>query len=190
MVGLRVNRTLPVALALAAALAGHGCGGSDEPSAPERASAAGVTLTPPKGWQVQNRGDHGLVLAPEESGLSPEVPEGPRFTAKTAGGDLPEPRELVGSPPPTGGAGAIRAPARTEVGSRRGVAIQLRERRGGHPLVSRQVTVALGSGRAYSFVLEAPADQWAGSVDTLNGILSTVRFDVAAVPRARGKIPR
>jgi hypothetical protein len=163
-----------------AGLAVLGCGSKDS----GEASAGGVSLKPPRGWQVEDRGVQGLVLAPQKSDLSPAVAVGPRFTARPSGGDLPNARELVRSGP-AGGAKAIGRPRRTRVGGHEAVAIQVRERR----MVSGWVAVTLGSRRGYSFLLEAPADQWPQSQSTLSGILSTVKFDVGEVPEATGELP-
>jgi hypothetical protein len=83
-----------IAVLAVVALALAGCGGSNGGSS-DGASAAGVSLTPPPGWQVKDDGDRGLVLAPDPGDLSATVVEGPRFTAKPATGEAPDRRALV-----------------------------------------------------------------------------------------------
>jgi hypothetical protein len=163
-------------------LALSGCGSSDDGSS--NASAAGVSLTPPAGWQVQENGDRGLVLAQDASDFAAEVPGGPRFTARPAGGEPPDPRRLARSASSGGGATAVSDANRVTIDGHRGVAIAVRERRGGTRVVTGVVAVPLGAGRAYTFLLEAPAGQWDAARGTLNQILYSAKFDVEAVPEA------
>jgi hypothetical protein len=167
------------AFVLVTVLALSGCGSDDGGS---NASAAGVSLTPPEGWQVQDNGNRGLVLASATSDLSAEVPAGPRFTARPATGEVPNPRRLVRAATSGRGATAISDPNRVTIDGHRGVAIAVRERRSGTRLVTGLVAVPLGAGRAYAFLLEAPAAQWDASKADLNRILYSAKFDVEAVP--------
>jgi hypothetical protein len=164
-------------------LALFGCGSSDNGDS-SNASAAGVSLEPPQGWQVQDNGDRGLVLAPDSSDLSAEVPAGPRFTARPASGDPPDPRRLARSASSGSGATAVSDANRVTIDRHRGVAVAVRERRGGTRVVTGFVAVPLGPGRAYIFRLEAPAGQWEAARGTLNQILYSAKFDVEEVPEA------
>jgi hypothetical protein len=181
-VGWRAHQIPFAALALAAVLALAGCGGASN-----EVSAAGVSLKAPGGWHLQDNGDRGLVLAEQETDLSPPAPKGPRLTARPTG-DLPEPDELVGLLRAAEGSEVVQPPAPGTVGGRKAVSILVRERRAEGPVMTGRVIVALGPGRAYAFLLEAPAARWSGSVDKLNDILATVRFDMAAPP-ATGTLP-
>jgi hypothetical protein len=163
-----------------AAVALSGCGGSDDGSSDgdSKAAAAGVTLQPPQGWQVQDNGDRGLVLAPAEGGA------GSRFTARPASGDVPAPRALVRSLSSSRAARAYTQPTRVRVDGHDGVAIAVRSVRRGRAVITGLVAVPLGPGRAYTFLLEAPVREWEASKATLNRILYSAEFDVAAVPQA------
>jgi hypothetical protein len=171
------------AVIVIAGLALSGCGGSDDGSSDQddsKATAAGVSLTPPQGWGVQNNRERGLVLAPEPA----DDPAGPRFTARPATGDPPEPRALVRSLSSSRGARAYTVPSRVRIDGHQGVAIAVRKGRGRRAVIMGLVAVPLGPGRAYTFLLEAPAREWEVSKAALNRILFSAEFDVAAVPQA------
>ena len=171
-----------------------GCGGSSGGASSSQSShqisSAGVSLTVPAGWQERPNGQAGIVLAPDASGLAAAVPTGPRFTATPATGGLPGPKTLARLV-----AGAPRdiklvAPVQTlAVGGSKGVAITVQEPRDGRSIVSEQVTVPLGQGRAYTFLLEAPASSWGSNQQALMAILDSVSFNLSAVPIARGGTP-
>lgn len=181
--------TVGVTLALA------GCGGSSSQSSQqtsssaEQVSSAGVSVTRPAGWQVSTPGSGGIVLAPDVAGLSATVPTGPRFTAKPAAGVLPDAKTLAGLITSAPRDVRLVAPAgSTTVGGSKGFAITVQETHGGRSIVSEQVVVPLGPGRAYTFLLEAPASQWSTTKTMLTGILDGAGFDLGAVPKATGVI--
>lgn len=143
-------------------------------------SAGAVTLEVPSGWSVQNNGDRGLVVAKDESDLLRVAGTGPRLTAKPAVEGLPDLSELVESfddaQLETVLTGDIGTPRELNVGGFPAVELATGQR--------REITVALGEGRAWSLVLEGDADE-------LDRILVSVRFRPAAAKRlTMGPLPR
>jgi hypothetical protein len=136
---------------------------------------------------VGTEGQAGLVLAPNQGGLTASVPVGPRFTAKPATGVLGAPQDLVrrlASTPRD--IKVIGQPTEITFGATKGLAITTQALRGGHSIVSEEVVVPVGPERAYTLVLEAPANQWSSEQRSFTGILHSVTFNSSAVPIARG----
>lgn len=176
----RSPRALPAVVAALIVLSG--CGDSNDSGSSSETSSAGVSLQPPTGWEVVTNGDQGLAVAQNKSDLSSDAPQGPRLIARPAAGDSLGTDAALDSVAPAEGSRVISDPGRTRVDGHRAVSVLVRESRGGQPTVSGTVVVALGPGRAYLFSLEAPANNWTATKRELFNILSTVKFDLAAVP--------
>ena len=78
-----------------------------------------------------------------------------------------------------------------KVGDHPAAGIEWTVRRGGKALTTRLVVVFLGKGRVYNFVFEAPRKGFKRAKTTLDAVIGTARFDIAAVPSLRNPfLPR
>lgn len=74
----------------------------------------------------------------------------------------------------------VGEPAEVPVGNGEGVAITLRGEMEGQMFMRRTIFVNNGPGRQYQITLIAPANQWPDASLELEGVLDSIRFEVAA----------
>lgn len=143
-----------------------------------RVQGSGVELVIPGDWTSRVLAPRGLVVAALPADLAADAPAGPRFTASTEQGELPDPAALFAAAQDQD-VSVRGAPVQVTVDGIEGVSLESQATIDGVTINSRQVVVPLGGGRAASFILEAPADQWEANQAALTAILASVHFSDA-----------
>ncbi len=181
--GGRCRRWTGVAL-LVPLLGSCGGGGESAVDATElprsQVSGLGVVIDMPSGWSSLNSRDHGLQIAANAEDLgAAEAPSGPRLTVTSGNTALPEPTATIDAlaDPASTGTELVREPQTMFVGDTEGVGVELVQVDGGTAVVRRWVFVNTDGTNVLQFLLEAPEEQWAGGVTTMESILRSTTYE-------------